>query len=318
MTVIEKFQKKIDPNIKGSNTAKMNVQEIKELLETIPEAIVFLYRLVDTKNFVAEDCEVLCRFLLDNYKLFDKIPTITYAGEDGRMCLGWKALPYRKDSRDGYPNSKGLDRQAFDEKPLDKISEKRLAMRIFTQGRQNGKIGIVSGLGYILDYEMPIGGSNHLYLINSGDKYVKDDTNYPYGLHVCIPNGLDILFTVGNCDLIAYNDDSENFIILELKKPGNEEPLIRTILEAYTYKRLLNTDKAAESLKDHYKGIICEYKKLKWSAAPLLSIGGEQYDEFVSAKKKKSALWRLMKELDINPIWYDIDDNMDEIKICDG
>ena len=61
-----------------------------------------------------------------------------------------------------------------------------------------------------------------------------------------------------------------------------------------------------------------EDKKLKWSAAPLLSIGDEQYDEFVSAKKKKSALWRLMKELDINPIWYDIVDNMDEIKICDG
>ena len=106
MTVMEKFQKKIDPNINGSNTAKMNVQEIKELLEKLPEAIVFLYRLVDTKNFTEEDCEALCRFLLDNYEVFGKIPTLTYAGEDGRTHLGWKPLPYRKDSRDGYPNIK--------------------------------------------------------------------------------------------------------------------------------------------------------------------------------------------------------------------
>ncbi|MCR5211256.1 MAG: hypothetical protein K6C41_01760 [Lachnospiraceae bacterium] len=310
MTVMDKFRKKIDSNIVGNNSAKMNVQEITELLEKIPNAIVFLYRLVDTNNFADEDCEPLCEFLLDNCELFDKIPTLTRAGEDGRTRLGWKLLPYRKTSRDGYPDDKKLDKQAFDKKPLTEISEKRLAMRIFTQGRQNGKIGIVSGLGYILDYEMPIGGGNHLYLINSRDKFVKGDT---YGLRVSIPGEPDILFTAGNCDLIAYND--EKLTILELKKPSNEEPLVRAILEAYTYKRLLNTDKAAESLKDNYKEILCNDKMIKWRAAPLLFIEGKQHNEFVTINKKP-ALRRLMKKLDINPIWYDIDDK-NKIKICD-
>jgi hypothetical protein len=52
---------------------------------------------------------------------------------------------------------------------------------------------------------------------------------------------------LGKIDLLAW--DGENLVILELKRPGSDETLLRCILEAYTYLKTVDRAKLAEDFK---------------------------------------------------------------------
>ena len=81
--------------------------------------------------------------------------------------------------------------------------EEILAKLLFYQGN-------IEGLGYIFDYQTPL-------------KATKDDS-------------------YGKIDLLGYNKDDKCYSIIELKyRPsGSEETLLRCVLEAYTYYKLLD------------------------------------------------------------------------------
>lgn len=81
--------------------------------------------------------------------------------------------------------------------------EEILAKLLFYQGN-------VDGLGYIFDYQTPL-------------KETQDDS-------------------YGKIDLLGYNTDDKCYSVIELKyRPsGSEETLLRCVLEAYTYYRLLD------------------------------------------------------------------------------
>lgn len=91
--------------------------------------------------------------------------------------------------------------------------EEILAKLLFYQGN-------VDGLGYIFDYQTPL-------------KAAKSDS-------------------YGKIDLLGYNVDNKCYSVIELKyRPsGSEETLLRCVLEAYTYYKLLDI-KQINSAKGH-------------------------------------------------------------------
>lgn len=91
--------------------------------------------------------------------------------------------------------------------------EEILAKLLFYQGE-------VDGLGYIFDYQTPLKATQN-------DSY-------------------------GKIDLLGYNADDKCYSVIELKyRPsGSEETLLRCVLEAYTYYRLLDI-KQINSAKGH-------------------------------------------------------------------
>jgi len=91
--------------------------------------------------------------------------------------------------------------------------EEILAKLLFYQGN-------IDGLGYIFDYQTPL----------------KETQNDSYG----------------KIDLLGYNQDDECYSVIELKyRPsGSEETLLRCVLEAYTYYKLLDI-KQIESAVSH-------------------------------------------------------------------
>ena len=298
---MNKFIRVIKKTNDGTST-KFEVKEIKELLEDEPNAIFCLYRLVGTQNYTEKDCDEICEYLLNKEDIFKTIKPVTYAGVSSKDKNGWVKKAYRENRRNGYPQTDKMksecERKKFNNKPLDNnIGEKHLAMRFFSQERINSKVDKIERLGYVLDYEMPIGGSNkQLYTIKEGERYKDGDC---YGIE--IPKGTGNLFSTGNCDLIAYDDVKREFLILELKDMDNSEPLLRAVLEAYTYKLLLNKNEAAESLIKKYPEII-KTDDIKWRTAPLLYMKGHQYEE-----EKHPQLKKFMKKKDIDIIWYEIE-----------
>lgn len=75
-----------------------------------------------------------------------------------------------------------------------------------------------------------------------------DKPNWPFGnvidYQVPLKNGQRDF--AGKIDLLSYNDDKDNggVYIIELKKPGSKETLLRCILEAFTYYKTIADKKA--------------------------------------------------------------------------
>ena len=109
----------------------------------------------------------------------------------------------------------------------------------------------------------------------------------------------DNLFNPGKCDLIAY--DNNCFTILELKTGNNTEPLIRAVMEAFTYLNMVDTKRATDSYIRHYAFLNIPNDKVTWKAAPLLDVEGSQYKEYMI---EDSYLRKLLQKIDIEPIWY--------------
>ena len=136
--------------------------------------------------------------------------------------------------------------------------EEILAKLLFYQGN-------VDGLGYIFDYQTPLKATQN-------DSY-------------------------GKIDLLGYNKDDKCYSVIELKyRPsGSEETLLRCVLEAYTYYRLLDI-KQINSAKEH-EGIqqlkkLHGYKHTNETELVVL------FDERACAKEDGGAETNLMLRID--------------------
>lgn len=138
--------------------------------------------------------------------------------------------------------------------------EEILAKLLFYQGN-------VDGLGYIFDYQTPLKATQN-------DSY-------------------------GKIDLLGYNKDDKCYSVIELKyRPsGSEETLLRCVLEAYTYYRLLDI-KQINSAKEH-EGIqqlkkLHGYKHTNETELVVL------FDERSCAKEDGGAETNLMLRIDLD------------------
>ena len=87
--------------------------------------------------------------------------------------------------------------------------EEIIAMKLFDFSQNQGKVFDI--IGKIIDYQTPL-------------KNVQTDD-------------------VGKIDLLAYNENEKTLRILELKKPDSKETMLRCVLEAYTYLKIVNKTK---------------------------------------------------------------------------
>jgi len=136
--------------------------------------------------------------------------------------------------------------------------EEKIAMKLFELSQNQGKVFDI--IGKIIDYQTPL-------------KDIQTDK-------------------VGKIDLLAYNENEKTLRILELKKPDNKETMLRCVLEAYTYLKVVDK---AKLLKDFE---LPENTKIK--ACAFVYYGGEQHQEM---QKNKENLGELIKKLDIEIIY---------------
>ena len=136
--------------------------------------------------------------------------------------------------------------------------EEKIAMKLFDASQNKG--WIFDKIGKIIDYQTPL-------------KNIQTDK-------------------AGKIDLLAYNKDTKTLRILELKKPDSDETMLRCVLEAYTYLKIVDRDKL---LKDFE---LSEDTILK--TCPFVFVDGAQYKEIQEDRKY---LKELMKKLDIEPIY---------------
>ena len=136
--------------------------------------------------------------------------------------------------------------------------EEKIAMKLFELSQNQGKVFDI--IGKIIDYQTPL-------------KDIQTDK-------------------AGKIDLLAYNEEEKILRILELKRPDSKETMLRCVLEAYTYLKVVDKDKL---LKDFGLPKDTEIK-----ACPFVFYGKEQYKEM---QKNKENLGELIKKLDIEIIY---------------
>ena len=155
---------------------------------------------------------------------------------------------------------------SHDGKNKDKDSnreEEKIAMKLFDLSQNQGKVFDV--IGKIIDYQTPL-------------KDIQTDK-------------------AGKIDLLAYNENEEEktLRILELKKPDSEETMLRCVLEAYTYLKVVDKDKL---LKDFGLPEDTEIK-----ACPFVFYDGEQQQEMKEIKDSRKNLGELIEKLGIEVIY---------------
>ena len=139
-----------------------------------------------------------------------------------------------------------------------KREEEKIAMKLFELSQNQGKVFDI--IGKIIDYQTPL-------------KDIQTDK-------------------AGKIDLLAYNEEEKILRILELKRPDSKETMLRCVLEAYTYLKVVDK---AKLLKDFE---LPENTKIK--ACAFVFYGGEQHQEM---QKNKENLGELIKKLDIEIIY---------------
>ena len=140
--------------------------------------------------------------------------------------------------------------------------EEIIAMKLFDSSQNQGKVFDI--IGKIIDYQTPL-------------KNIRADK-------------------AGKIDLLAYNEkeNPKTLRILELKKLDSKETMLRCVLEAYTYLKIVDK---AKLLKDFS---LPEDTKIK--ACPFVFYGKEQYKEMQEDRKN---LKDLIKELGIEVIYLE-------------
>ena len=141
--------------------------------------------------------------------------------------------------------------------------EEKIAMKLFDLSQNQGKVFDV--IGKIIDYQTPL-------------KDIQTDK-------------------AGKIDLLAYNENEQEktLRILELKKPDSEETMLRCVLEAYTYLKVVDKDKL---LKDFGLPEDTEIK-----ACPFVFYDGEQHQEMKEIKDSRKNLGELIEKLGIEVIY---------------
>lgn len=136
--------------------------------------------------------------------------------------------------------------------------EEKIAMELFDYSQNKGVTFDI--IGKIIDYQTPL------------KSVQKDD--------------------VGKIDLLAYNEKEKTLKILELKKPDSKETMLRCVLEAYTYLKVVDKDKLLKDFGLPENTIV--------KACPFVFFDGAQYKEIQEGRKH---LKELMKNLDVEPIY---------------
>ena len=141
--------------------------------------------------------------------------------------------------------------------------EEKIAMKLFDLSQNQGKVFDV--IGKIIDYQTPL-------------KDIQTDK-------------------AGKIDLLAYNENEEEktLRILELKKPDSEETMLRCVLEAYTYLKVVDKDKL---LKDFGLPEDTEIK-----ACPFVFYDGEPHQAMKEIKDSRKNLGELIEKLGIEVIY---------------
>ena len=139
-----------------------------------------------------------------------------------------------------------------------KREEEKIAMKLFELSQNQGKVFDI--IGKIIDYQTPL-------------KNIRADK-------------------AGKIDLLAYNENEKTLRILELKRPESKETMLRCVLEAYTYLKVVDKDKL---LKDFGLPEDTEIK-----ACAFVFYGKEQYKEM---QKNKDNLGKLIEKLGIEVIY---------------
>lgn len=136
--------------------------------------------------------------------------------------------------------------------------EEKIAMKLFDLSENQGKVFEI--IGKIIDYQTPL-------------KDIQTDK-------------------AGKIDLLAYNESKKTLRILELKRPDSKETMLRCVLEAYTYLKVVDR---AKLLKDFG---LPENTKIK--ACPFVFYDGEQHKEM---KDDRENLGKLIEKLGIEVIY---------------
>ena len=139
-----------------------------------------------------------------------------------------------------------------------KREEEKIAMKLFELSQNQGKVFDI--IGKIIDYQTPL-------------KNIRADK-------------------AGKIDLLAYNEEEKILRILELKRPDSEETMLRCVLEAYTYLKVVDKDKL---LKDFGLPEDTEIK-----ACAFVFYDGKQRKEMKDDREK---LEELIEKLDIEVIY---------------
>jgi len=152
--------------------------------------------------------------------------------------------------------------------------EEIIAMKLFDFSQNQGKVFDI--IGKIIDYQTPL-------------KNVQTDK-------------------AGKIDLLAYNEkeNPKTLRILELKKLDSKETMLRCVLEAYTYLKIVDK---AKLLKDFG---LPEDTIIK--ACPFVFYGKEQYREMQAIKDDRKNLGKLIEKLGIEVIYLEEKDGEYSIK----
>ena len=138
--------------------------------------------------------------------------------------------------------------------------EEIIAMKLFELSQNQGKVFDI--IGKIIDYQTPL-------------KNIRADK-------------------AGKIDLLAYNEEEKILRILELKRPNSDETMLRCVLEAYTYLKVVDKVKL---LKDFGLPEDTEIK-----ACAFVFYGKEQYKEKQEDRKN---LKELIEKLEIEVIYLE-------------
>ena len=141
-----------------------------------------------------------------------------------------------------------------------KREEEKIAMKLFDLSQNQRKVFDV--IGKIIDYQTPL-------------KDIQTDR-------------------AGKIDLLAYNENKKTLRILELKRPDSKETMLRCVLEAYTYLKIVDRTKLLKDFGLPENTII--------KACPFVFYDGEQYQEM---QKNKENLGKLIKKLGIEIIYLE-------------
>lgn len=152
--------------------------------------------------------------------------------------------------------------------------EEIIAMKLFDFSQNQEKVFDI--IGKIIDYQTPL-------------KNVQTDK-------------------AGKIDLLAYNEkeNPKTLRILELKKIDSKETMLRCVLEAYTYLKIVDK---AKLLKDFG---LAENTKIK--ACPFVFYSGEQHQEMKEIKDSRKNLGELIEKLGIEVIYLEEKDGEYGIK----
>lgn len=147
----------------------------------------------------------------------------------------------------------------------DANSEKQIAIRMYKQE------GGIPGLGTIIDYQTPL-------------KNKKSDK-------------------VGEIDLLAFDEKNGVLRLLELKVPNSKETMLRCVLEAYTYLRLVNKEKLIHNFNTAKSLNIP--RDIPIIACPFVfrrNSKGENGAQYQEMQEHRPMLKKLMKLLKVRPM----------------